>query len=80
MGARAPEKFFDKIVSVELEATVDSDFAKLRFAEVYAEQIQSSTIVKGGRPNSPIDEGWWLWRLQHDAGQIDVAPAFDVEL
>lgn len=38
------------------------------------------SIVKGERPNSPIDEGWWLRRLQHDAGQIDVAPAFDVEL
>lgn len=37
-------------------------------------------IVKGERSNSPIDEGWWLRRLQHDAGQIDVAPAFDVEL
>lgn len=37
-------------------------------------------IVKGERSNSPIDEGWWLRRLQHDAGQIDVTPAFDVEL
>lgn len=37
-------------------------------------------IVKGERSNSPIDEGWWFRRLQHDAGQIDVAPAFDVEL
>lgn len=37
-------------------------------------------VVEGVRTNSPIDEGWWLRRLQHDAGQIDVAPAFDVEL
>lgn len=32
------------------------------------------------RLNSPVDEVRWLRRLQHDAGQIDVAPAFDIEL
>lgn len=37
-------------------------------------------VVEGVRTNSPINEGWWFRRLEHDAGQIDVTPAFDVEL
>jgi len=56
------------------------DFTKLGYTEIHVEQIQSGLSSREKRPHSPIDEGWWLRRLQHDAGQIDVAPAFDVEL
>lgn len=62
------------------KALVDSNLAKPRYAEIHAGHKFNRAIVEGLRLNSPIDEGWWLWRLQHDAGQIDVAPAFDVEL
>lgn len=63
-----------------MEVTVDLDFAKPDSVEIYVEQIQSALSSREKRSNSPIDEGWWFRRLQHDAGQIDVAPAFDVEL
>lgn len=72
-------KFFDKIDFYRMEVTVDLDFRETtRRNTCGTNSIRA--IVKGGRSNSPIDEGWWFRRLQHDAGQIDVAPAFDVEL
>lgn len=64
-----------------MEVSVDLDFAKLQLCRNNMwNKFNPRYIVKGERSNSPIDEGWWFWRLQHDAGQIDVAPAFDVEL
>jgi len=28
----------------------------------------------------PVDEGWWLWRLQDHAREVDVTAALDVQL
>lgn len=83
-------KFFDKADFAETRGRphchvcADLDFRKTR-GYLQSEYTQHNkfnrAIVRGEkRPNSPIDEGWRLRRLQHDAGQIDVAPAFDVEL
>lgn len=64
---------------------VDLDFRKTRGypRSEYTQHTTNSIALSSGERNarnSPIDEGWRLRRLQHDAGQIDVAPAFDVEL
>lgn len=91
MGARV-EKFFDKARSrrrrhrrrvggrCRFGFRETASRALVAPVETHAERIQSRYRQGIERSNSPVDEGWWLRRLQHDAGQIDVAPAFDVEL
>lgn len=62
-----------------MEVTVNLDSQNSAVSK-YTWNKFNRAIVKGERSNSPIDEGWWFRRLQYDASQIDVAPAFDVEL
>lgn len=72
-------KFFDKVNSIE------GGHCKLGFRKTRpCRNIRGTNSIalssREERSNSPINEGWWFRRLQYDAGQIDVAPAFDVEL
>lgn len=74
-------KFFDKTNFARMEVTQSRfGFRETQLCRNTRETNSIRAIVRGERSNSPIDEGWRFRRLQHDAGQIDVAPAFDVEL